>query len=368
MKTFSISASKIARLCGKNYHEGEEMYLMVDVIWQQLDPQSFYRCFPAPEEDKRRTPSPPKVPIPEEIKRMCANAHRELESVTEERYLKTLIEKRDAMTKKVKDILQNGTADEKTAISSFVRTNMNGTYGRKSEDKILDIFEALTLTKANRRIYETSRDFTFDLNGETIRMVAYGTPDGLLNQGTGTFRILECKAKMGDAKPSNRMIKDYLQAITYQMIYGGDNGPSNTVLLTHFESAKAEGKAKSLRVENRVLSEWSLNHLIDREWSEQNKMDEIMPNFPLSETVEMQSENQAGVLRVLHISPDDAQRVWNKMMERVRLLLMIVTAIINSRENQEIWISTTDKAMFLENAMQALQLENAMQTIRSIYV
>ena len=326
---------------------------MVDVLWKQLDPHSYESCFPLAEENKRRSPSPTKAPIPEEVQKLCEDAHRELEHVTDERYLNTLIEKRDSLATKVGNILHDKTANDKSAIASYVRTKMNGSYGHKSEDKILDMFEVLTSTKTTRRIYEKSRDLLFDIGGEVIRMVAHGKPDGFLNEGTDAFCILECKAKMGNENTNNRMIKDYLQAITYQMIYGGEDSPCETILLSHFELAKNKGSPRLLKVEHKVLSEWSLNHLIDQEWNGQN-MDDFIWDRTALETVVMQSENQSGVLRVLHIHPHDALEVWNKMMERIRLLLMVVMTIIYNPEWRQNWLSTIDKALFLEIAMQAL--------------
>ncbi len=349
MKTFSISASKIANICGKNYHVGEEAYRMVDILWEQLDPAGFRTAF---SRDLRLAPSSPiKSPIPDDIRKMCKEAHRELEKVPEADYLRCLIQKREDLWGKVNSLMANESAEQRSVIASFVGANMNGSYGCKSEDKIVEIYESLTAHTVDRRVYKTSRDYHFQLNGETIKMVVFGTPDGFSHQDTDTFRILECKAKMGSDAPNERMIKDYLQAITYQMIYGSSNFPCKTILLSHFESVRTEDHPKLLRIEDRVLSEWFMKSAIEADWNELHGLDKPMVVGTSSEIVQMQSENQAGLLRILHISLDDARRVWDQVLARIRLLLLIVLSIIDDEEWQKGWVSTDNKDRFFKDAM-----------------
>ena len=358
MRTFSISASKIANICGKNYHEGEELHNMVMVLWRQLDPASYNNCFPATVEDigrkNRRSSSPIRFAIPDEYKKLCEDSQLELESIPEENYLRAVHEKREALWKKIEPMMKNNTADEKTAINSFVRSSMHGWYGCRSEDKILDVFETLTSTTIQRKVQKRSRDFEFVLGGESIRMMVFGTPDGFLDENTDSFRILECKAKMGSDRPTNLMIKDYLQAITYNIIYDSDQGPRETLLLSHFESIKTDGNPKLLKFEDKTLSEWFIKHVMEEEWNEHHKLDEpIIENID-SETVETQLTSRAGLLRIVHISADDARRVWAKAMERIRLLLMVVLTIIYNPHWQQGWMSTHNKAMFVDDAMRSL--------------
>ena len=348
MKTFSISASKIATVCGKNFHEGEEMFTMVERIWKQIDPDSYASAF-GTQVGLRRSVSPPSIPIPENIKHMCVDVHKKLESEPEETYLKSLIQQREHLRAKVEASIKNKNADEKAAIISFVRSNMNGSYGMKAEDKILDMFEALASVGIKRHPGKKKRTFYFALGGETIAMDVFGTPDGHIIDKDHSLRIIECKAKMGAGQPDKCSIKDYLQAICYQILYFSDEKSQETLLLSHHELAKTSEDSRQLRLEHRTLSKWFMEDMMDTE--ETNILDTAIVESLKLQLVEMPFKQQAGLLRILHICSKDAETVWSKVIHRIWMLLTVVMTLAKNVDWQQEWFAARDKSAWLEDAL-----------------
>lgn len=327
---------------------------MVDKIWEQIDPTTYFACHPR---ETIREPtkyfSPLSSTVSEEIKKMCETAHHELDSVPEANYLKSLIQQRENLWAKTAHLVENKSTDEKMAVMSYIGANMNGSYGRKAEDKILDMFEALTSVNIQRHPVKNSRTFHFMLNDEMIDMTLFGTPDGLLDTGTDSFRIIECKAKMGNGKVDRRFIKDYLQAISYQMIYANANDarPLETILLSHFELAKTTRHIPVLTLEDRTLSQWFMESMMHTEEMADNCLDTQIIGSVQSQPVPMPAENQAGLLRILHICARDAQVVWNGVMQRIWMLLTVVLTIVHNENWQQSWLSTRDKSVWLDDAL-----------------
>lgn len=351
MKTFSISASKIATVCGKNFHEGEEMFTMVERIWEQIDPESYASAFGTQVELRR---SPSSIPIPENIKQMCVDVHKKLESEPKETYLKSLIQQREHLRGKIEASMKNKNADEKAAMISFVRSNMNGSYGMKAEDKILDMFETLTSVGIKRHPGKKKRTFYFTLGGETIAMNVFGTPDGHIINGKDSLRIIECKAKMGAGQPDKCSIKDYLQAICYQILYCSDEKSQETLLLSHHELAKRSEDSRQLRLEDRTLSKWFMEDMMDTNEvvvSQTNTLDTVIVESIDSQLVEMPCKQQAGLLRILHICSEDAETVWSKVIHRIWMLLTVVMTLAKNVNWQQEWFAARDKSAWLEDAL-----------------
>ena len=184
-------------------------------------------------------------------------------------------------------------------------------------------------------------------------MTLFGTPDGLLSTGENSFRIVECKARMGSGKADQRFIKDYLQAVSYQILYNSDARPQETILLSHFELAKTGEERGQLTLEHKTLSQWFLKDMMQTPIGS-NSLDTEMFFENNIHKVRMASESQAGLLQVLHICASDAEAVWAEMMCSIWMLLTVVLTIANDEEWQREWFSARDKSVFLHEALQRL--------------